>query len=179
MNATVYSDYYFYILERLGITETEIRSYSNLFRTMFEIDFKWDVTIDRDENRAIDGKILREDYENDTNRYIDDIIPCSFLEMIAGLAIRCENDIMWVPDVDNTRQWFWDMLNNTRLEEYDNNNWNRKAVIDIINMVIYRQYDYSGNGGLFPLRDPETDQRRVEIWYQLASWLNENYDLTG
>ena len=86
---------------------------------------------------------------------------------------------MWVPDVDNTRQWFWDMLNNTRLEEYDNNNWNRKAVIDIINMVIYRQYDYSGNGGLFPLRDPETDQRRVEIWYQLASWLNENYDLTG
>ena len=55
MNATVYSDYYFYILERLGITETEIRSYSNLFRTMFEIDFKWDVTIDRDGNRAIDG----------------------------------------------------------------------------------------------------------------------------
>lgn len=179
INATVYSDYYFYILERIGLTETETIAYSNLLRTLFERDFKWDITIDRDSNRAEDGKDLRFEYENDGGEFIDDIIPCSFLEMITALSLRCENEIMWIPDVDNTRQWFWDILCNLRLEKFDNDNWNRNSVDRILDRAIFRQYDYAGNGGLFPLREPKTDQRKVEIWYQMASWLNENYDLSG
>ena len=101
------------------------------------------------------------------------------LEMLVALSLRCENDIMGTQGEDNTRQWFWDMLDNMGLDYYDNSRWNPTAVQRILNNVIFRRYDWNGNGGMFPLKNPPGDQRRVEIWYQMGSWLSENYDLVG
>lgn len=178
MNAAVYSDYYFYLLERVGLTSSEIGAYSCLFHRLFSKEFRW-INDSKDINRAADGEKLRRDFKEDTGGQVDELAPCSILEMLVALSSRCENEIMGVPDVDNTRQWFWDMLNNLGLERYCDSRWNPTAVEKILDRMIFRQYDYSGNGGLFPLRSPASDQRDVEIWYQMASWLNENYDLTG
>lgn len=179
MNAAVYKDYYNYLLERAGLTESEMRAYSNLFGRLFSKEFRW-LDDSKDINRAADGEKLRNDFKEDVGGLTPSAFtPCSVLEMLVALSSRCENEIMGVPDIDNTRQWFWDMLNNLGLENYSNNRWNPTAVERILDRMIFRRYDYSGNGGLFPLRSPASDQRDVEIWYQLASWLNENYDLTG
>ena len=40
---------------------------------------------------------------------------------------------------------------------------------------VERRYKRSGEGGLFPLKNAAKDQRKVEIWYQLSSYLLENY----
>ena len=33
----------------------------------------------------------------------------------------------------------------------------------------------NGTGGLFPLKRPRVNQRRVEVWYQMSEYLMENY----
>ena len=176
MNVTVYSDYYFFLLEKAGLMENEMRAYSFLFRKLFNTEFQW--TIDKDENRAADGEDLRREFEEDVGGMTDDYDPCNMLEMMVALACRCESDIMGVADEDNTRQWFWDMLDNLGLSRYDNARWNPMAVERILNRLIFRRYEKSGKGGMFPLNDPKSDQRNVEIWYQMGSWLNEKYEIS-
>jgi hypothetical protein len=48
---------------------------------------------------------------------------------------------------------------------------------DIQNIFIRlnrREYDSDGgNGGLFPLNEPNEDQRDVEVWYQMMAYLQE------
>jgi hypothetical protein len=34
----------------------------------------------------------------------------------------------------------------------------------------------NGTGGLFPLKMPKVNQRRVEIWYQMSAFIEENFD---
>ena len=66
-------------------------SYRKLLTLLHSIEFRY--SIDRDENRAIDGIDLRY-YYSFTNGY-DDLSeflegPCSVLEMMVALAIKCE-----------------------------------------------------------------------------------------
>jgi hypothetical protein len=51
-----------------------------------------------------------------------------------------------------------------------------KNVNQILTNLVERTYQKNGKGGLFPLKQPAKDQRRVEIWYQMAAYLNENYN---
>lgn len=167
-------DYYYYLIDRVGLDGAEEREYSLLFHELYKTEFKW--FVDLDENRAIDGTDLRRQYCEDTGEVIDELGPCSMLEMFVALSIRCEDDFMRTGDDDNTRVWFWDFIYNLRLDRYSNSNWNPCAVKKILSNVIFRKYRSDGNGGMFPLRNPKTDQREVEIWYQMSSWLRENYE---
>jgi hypothetical protein len=38
-----------------------------------------------------------------------------------------------------------------------------------------RTYSKLGKGGLFPLRSSAYDQRKVELWYQMAAFMTENH----
>lgn len=171
----MYSDYYNWLLDRVGVTISERQTYSFLFRELFKREFKW--TIERDENRAADGEDLRREFEEETGSITDDYDNCNMLEMLVALSVRCENDIMALPDEDNTYQWFWEMLKNLGLDYYNNDRFSPVKVGKILDNVIFRRYDRNGKGGLFPLRNAKTDQRGVEIWYQMGSWLCENFDL--
>lgn len=96
---------------------------------------------------------------------------CSFLEMLIGLARRLafETDR---PSIS----WFWRLMENLDLEQYTDQNYGDEcqAIIDeTLERVIWRIYAPDGRGGLFPLEDPRQDQRDVEIWYQLCSYLAE------
>lgn len=167
-------DYYYYLLDRAGVTDDDAENYSYLFTELYNREFVW--IIEKDENRALDGMNLRDQYTDDTGGFVDPDMYCSMLEMMVALAIRCENDIMGEPDEDRTNEWFWSMLTNLGLHRFDNKNWDRKKVNKLLDRLISRQYDASGNGGLFPLTNPMSDQRDVEIWYQMSSWLNERYE---
>ena len=46
-----------------------------------------------------------------------------------------------------------------------------------VECLLERRYLEDGDGGLFPLKCPRKDQRRVEIWYQMSAWVIENYPI--
>lgn len=133
-------------------------------------------SIPRDKNRAHDGIALRDrfayfnGYEDLTNVLVG---PCTVLEMILALAIRCEETIMDNPEIgDRTAQWFWGMITNLGLGSMYNDRYDKQYVDFVINRFLDREYASDGTGGLFTVRDCRKDLRKVEIWYQLNWYLN-------
>ena len=108
----------------------------------------------------------------------DDILdcldgPCSILEMMVALAIRCEEGIMDDPDIgDRTGQWFWGMVTNLGLGSMSDENFDRKYVDEVIERFLNRKYDPDGRGGLFRVRNCKYDLREVEIFHQLCWYLD-------
>lgn len=143
-------------------------SYDTLLRTMHSTEFAW--LLSGDDNRAADGKDLRTrfiltaecpDYPEWRN------YPASFLEVVIALAIRAEYDT----DIP-LNAWFWRMMENLGLADCnDASGVTSDEIQPFLDDVIWRQYDYSGRGGLFPLKNPPEDQREVELWYQFCEYL--------
>lgn len=132
--------------------------------------------IPKDENRADDGIDLRRrfalfsDYTG-ACRYLTG--PCSILEMMVALAIRCEETIMDEPLYgDRTKQWFWGMIANLGLSAMTDDRFDRRKVDDVLERFLYREYDSDGSGGLFRIKNCDRDLRRIEIWYQLCWYLD-------
>lgn len=133
-----------------------------------------------DQNRAEDGENLRYRfvYYNDYMHACDEILdilagPCSVLEMIIALAIRCEEDDMDDPRMGNrTRQWFWGMIVNLGLGSMTNEIFDRREVDRILDRFMNREYEPDGRGGLFTIKNCDRDVRDVEIWWQLGWYLN-------
>ncbi len=155
-------------------------SYRKLFMLLHSIDF--DFYIKDDVNRAIDGIDLRNRFAAETRlddpydkNYVTDVLddPCSVLEMILALAIRCEETIMDNPEYgDRTGQWFWSMLSNLGLSMMTDDNFNKQEATKHIYDFMERRYSPDGRGGLFYIRDCKYDLRDIEIWTQLCWYLN-------
>jgi hypothetical protein len=110
---------------------------------------------------------------NDISESFLNIGPCSILEMMVALAIRCEEEIMYDPDIgDRTAQWFWCMIANLGLGGITDDVYDRAYVDDILIRLLYREYEPDGRGGLFRIRNCEYDLREVEIWCQMLWYLN-------
>jgi hypothetical protein len=157
--------------------------YGRLFYILFNKEFTW--TVPNDGNRLEDGKILRDIFNNEfatgTRILVDHDFPCSVLEVLISVAKRIE-DIMYEPEEGNrTLVWLWLMITNLGLEFFtdkvyrNNRSGFDRAVEEILRTFIDRTYDRKGKGGLFPLRKPRHDQRKVEIWYQMQEFLDENF----
>lgn len=128
-----------------------------------------------DENRALDGIALRDDFI-DIYPYAENLDdkPCSMLEMMVALANRCETNIMADDSYgDRTGEWFWNMILSLGLTGMNDSRFNKTIVEKIIFCFETRQYDYNGSGGLFTVTNPFRDMRDVEIWYQMSMYLGE------
>lgn len=153
-------------------------SYDLLLRHLQGIPFRWSRTLDAD--RADWGVDMRyrfaqsQGYGNrvDIREYIDG--PCTVLEMMVALAVRCEEDLMDDPDYgDRTSQWFWSMIVSLGLGAMYNHNYDEQYVENVIQRFLDREYEPNGKGGLFTLRRAPFDSRKVDIWYQLCWYLDE------
>lgn len=153
-------------------------SYRKLLMHLHNTDFRY--TIPKDKNRAADGVdmryrfILVRDYEDSYDRvmrYLER--PCSILEMLVALSVRCEESIMDDTTVgDRTGQWFWGMITNLGLGFMTDNRFDRRLVDDVIDTFLDRKYSADGHGGLFTIRNPYRDLRTVEIWIQMCWYLD-------
>lgn len=145
-------------------------SYRSLLAHLHRVEFTF--IIPRDSNRAEDGVDLRYRFARaDADRYLRG--PCSVLEMLLALAIRCEENIMDDPlKGDRTGQWFWMMVNNLGLGGMTDDRYDEDYVDDRVSTFLYREYDPDGRGGLFRIRNCPHDLRGVEIWYQLCWYLD-------
>jgi hypothetical protein len=74
-------------------------------------------------------------------------------------------------------EWAWHLLGNLGFHSCaDPLNASTKQYIDEeLDRLIWRTYKADGSGGgLFPLAFPKMDQRKVEIWYQMSAYIEEN-----
>lgn len=151
-------------------------SYVKLFKLLDKIEFTY--SIPNDANRASDGIDLRYRFclykgDNELNYILDR--PCTVLEMMVALAVRCEETIMDNTGYgDRTGQWFWDMMSNLGIGMMNDEIYDEAVVEDIILTFLNRQYRPDGKGGLFYIRGCEDDLRDIEIWVQLC-WYLDNF----
>ena len=158
---------------------SKTHSYRKLLTYLHNREFTY--LIPKDANRAEDGVSIRWRFANQFNdsgfimRCIDR--PCSVLEMMIALAIRCEEDIM-----DNTEfgnrigQWFWKMVVNLGLGSMTDTRFSEEQVEEIIDRFLNRDFEPDGHGSLFVIRGCNYDLRDVEIWICML-WYLDSIDL--
>lgn len=150
-------------------------SYRKLFMLLHDTEFTFYVRNDFD--RARDGIDLR--YRFASLRKDDNIMvilddPCSVLEMILALAIRIEETIMDDPRYgDRTGQWFWGMLRTLGLDRMTDDRFDKDEANKKIYRFLERQYSPNGIGGLFYIKDCDTDLTQVSIWKQVCWYLDK------
>lgn len=150
------------------------QTYWRMLRRLYNKEFIW--LIPHDDNRAVDGRELRIEFRDQERlRHIDRNwfdLGCSVLEMLVALSRRLSFQDDGPPD-----RWFWCLIENLGLEAYNDNMLpSDKRIDDILGRLIWRTYKRNGVGGLFPLKIAREDQRELEIWYQMHSYLQENGD---
>lgn len=174
------NDYFKWLCSLVGVPKP-YESYWILLKRLHEAEFYW--SVNNDDNRCMDGKDLRDrfvDLFEVPDDYLDTLDgPCSFLEMLIALAIRWEDTLYEINEPDRTSVWFYEMLENCGLIKFTDALYfelrGPEEVRHIIEVILDRRYGRDGKGGLFPLENPREDQRKVEIWYQMMAYLEENY----
>lgn len=159
---------------------TKCRGHSQnrkIITLLHNIEFRYSIPMDA--NREEDGIDLRYRFITEVGipknyqevyAYLDG--PCSVLEMMIALAIRCEESIMDDPDIgDRTSEWFWLMMKNLGLDYMGDRKFDRDIAEEKISIFLDRKYKRNGEGGLFVVNG-RRDLRKVEIWYQMCWYLD-------
>ena len=168
-------DYIHWVMkDKLKLTDKEIKDYKNLCIVSATIEFTWIHPMD--ENRAMDGLELRDDFEYETGEYLDKSsgLPpnCSFFEMLAALCIRCESQLMRNLSLgDRTSKWFFEFLDNLGLDS----DMRTDDIEEILVAFMHGDYKSNGEGGMFPLKRRGINQRGEQLWKQLSAYISENY----
>lgn len=176
-NSTLDERYFVWLYSELAdeTTRDPTETYWLLCERLHTIEFH--SIVRNDENRALDGLELRDEFYEDTGEPYSpdwDSLGCSMFELMIALSRRASFQTGGAPS-----SWFWQMITNLELKKYNDSVFHAAiadAVEHMMNVIVSRQYEPNGRGGFFPLRDPKGDQREVEIWYQLSAYLQENYD---
>jgi hypothetical protein len=172
----VKDDYFNWLYDNVckGRTYENI-SYIKIFTLLHDIEFTF--SIRNDSNRARDGIDLRYRYALfvDDERVLEILDgPCSVLEMMVALAIRCEESIMGDTRYgDRTGQWFWEMMYSLGIGNMIDEKFDEELAAEIIFRFMDRDYEHDGKGGLFYIKGCKDDLRDVEIWSQLCWYLEK------
>ncbi|MFA6661451.1 MAG: hypothetical protein WCS56_00290 [Bacilli bacterium] len=171
------NDVYFGILcDLVGLHEpVKTSGYFELMYQLYRTEFV--ALVPNDGNRGLDGIRLRDKYG-----FPKVNTPCNLFEMFVALAIRCDEDILYSPENgDRHVDWFWMMMTNLGLNKFRDRSfgdaWEYADIEEVCEKFLSRDYGYDGIGGIFPLKNPKKDQRNVEIWYQLSSYLLEHPEI--
>ena len=153
-------------------------SYKKMFKQLHDRDFIW--SIKNDDNRASDGIDLRYRFsmlyfdDNEVKHAVKVLHgPCTVLEMLCGLAIRCEESLM--DDTrygDRTSQWFWNMITSMGIQTERDNDYDHEKVAKAIDNVLFRTYQPNGVGGLFVIPGCKEDLTKVEFWTQMNWYID-------
>lgn len=153
------------------IEKNPSKTYWKVLTQLYTTKFVW--FIPNDDNRAQDGKDLRleflqyEGIQSVPTMWME--LECSMLELMVALARKAS-----FLDGMGPRAWFWLFMENLDLEKHNDNTLvPEKLITAILNNVIWRTYRQNGQGGLFPMRRPNKDQTKEELWYQLNTYLLE------
>ena len=133
---------------------------------------KFFMIVPNDDNRCADGIALRKEFMRTdrtiaaTREWLTE--ECSVLEMLIGIARHLSFEMS-----GEVGEWFWHLIENLGLTRYHDRRWHEGAVNDAVERLVWRNYSFDGTGGLFPLREPYEDQRKVELWFQMEAYMLE------
>lgn len=159
-----------------------VKGYTRLVSSLHEKQFH--PAMELDINRGADGLQLRVEFMNEHGPWgtSSNRGPCTMLEFLVGLAKRMSFLTGGEGNHGQTGYYFWRMIDNLGLSKATDGQWDilngEFFVEDAVWRINERQYGADGQGGIFPLRRPNVDQRTVEIWYQMNAWLIENSDVS-
>ena|ERR1044072_4481040 len=135
------------------------------------LSWEFVMLVPNDDNRCSDGIAIRKEFTRDTDVRPSHIwmnMGCSVLEMLIGISRHLSFEM----DRDEGF-WFWHLIGNLGLTRFNDKRYNDRVVDQILERLVWRQYSYDGRGGIFPLREPYEDQRDVELWFQMESYMLE------
>lgn len=175
---TVKVDYFNWMVDMVCANRyAGTNSFRRLLAYLHTVDFKYRMINDSD--RAQDGVSLRHRFALHHDDIPYDMVmealdgPCSVLEMILALAIRCEESIMNDPQYgDRTGQWFWKMIATMGLGGMPDRLFDEEYAEEIVDRFLERKYEPNGRGGLFYVRNADCDLRRKSIWVQMCLYLD-------
>lgn len=177
------SDAYFYwLIELVGDGFSEI-CYQKLLWKLFSTPFYYE--LDYDKNRAIDGLFLRRKFYQQVAGMPEpkmkngEEYPCSVLEMMIALARQAEDNLTYDPDSgDSTGPWFWVILRNLELNDFDDCSYNEARVDRILTNFMHHNYAPDGtNGSAFPCPGIDRDMRKTDLWWQLGAFFMQNFQI--
>lgn len=183
---TLTEEYYSWLLDIIRMDECEPQA-SDLIYALFSTEFV--CKLERDLNRIGDGLRLRSDYAAScglTEASYDELDisvgPCTVLEMMIGLALRADDEIMYNEEEgDRAYKWFWLMIKSLGMDElcyiWSEDGSDYTLYKDMVERFLYRRYRPDGKGGLFTIRNCDEDLTKVEIWYQMSWFFSKNYDI--
>lgn len=159
------SDYYIWLRDMV-----DRDSYQKLLKQLDTTPFEWILALDK--NRSEGGLQLRVKYSMEYSVDLDDVRtgPCTVLEMLIGVA-----DHMMDQLTCDIYTWFWQLVENVHLEQFDDDNYDPRGVEFILNSWLHRNFGKDGEGSIFPLKCYDGDCRYIDIWSQMNAWINENY----
>lgn len=170
----ILDEYYNWLLNRIENPERPIvRRYTELLNALYCKRYSYRIA--RDSNRAIEGVNLRYEFGDIFGypRYMIDrwiYGQCSVLELMVALSARCENEISGNMDA---HIWFWTMIESLNLEGMDNDHFEPNYVDQALEDFMNGNYKKNGEGSLFALKNTHRDMRKLELWYQMQTFLIE------
>ncbi len=184
------TEYLCYLMNR---AQVEVEGYNGYLRLSEKLQGTEFIPIlEMDENRCGECRELRRDFAEYYLTYYDDEHMSDILdglygengtmmEMLVVLAEKMNFDLADSEYEAGVGHWFRELLENCGLIGYTNETMADqrycKSAADILDTVIFRKYDWDGEGSLFPLRWPKHDQRYTELIVQMNDYIEENYDI--
>ena len=172
------SDYFNWLIDI--IDDGYASEYTNVLEDLFSTEFY--SLVDHDENRAVEGLDLRNRYAELVGEhvyYISAKLPreCTILEMMVALSIKWDTSNAFDFDIGSRYpKWFWIMFENLGLYSYPDWEYDEVEVHEILTNFLARNFEKSGRGSLFVVKNPKIDMRETEIWYQINYYFSENMD---
>lgn len=165
MNSAFDTSYFEWLVQQIKIDQEH---YSEMLHLLHGQEFVW--VIPNDDNRVHDGLDLRTEFADDVggvHRFHQGV---SVLEVIVGLSRRIAFAAGGQPN-----QWAYRLIENLGLHKLGNplSLYDKTVIGDILETLIWRKYKRDGYGGFFPLIDTDEDQTKVEIWYQMNAYIEE------
>lgn len=166
MTKEVDRSYYAWLVSQIALPSND-KTYNELFTRMHHTEFVW--VVDKDDNRVQDGKDLRYLYLGEKKNRLT-LGGATCLEIVISLSKTLAFTAGGRP-----KPWAWRLIKNLHLNRMSDplSEGQARRVDDILYTLIWREYEQNGNGGFFPLKNPQEDQTKVEIWYQLNAYVIE------
>ena len=169
-------NYFEWLCGHINVSQPD-RSYYLLCKELYNKEFTW--VIPNDDNRIADAKALREQYQEEIFPYEDIKHSVNFFEVTIALCYRVQDVMYGGVHHKDISDWFDILIGNLKLDIYTDDTFSNLGtpcyIRRILDNCIMRNYNFNGNGGFFPLKNRRKDQKKVEIWYQMMDYLNENY----
>ena len=178
-----------WLFQQIETDEYNRDNYSGLLNILLDVIYEYDIW--KDENRAFDGILLREKWQDffECDGYKENVFtkPCTVLEMLIAICDRISYATDECVEDNSIAYWFWILMKNSGLIQFNNAKFERckdKKVINvdldirtILQNIMHHNIEPDGFGGFFPLNYPKCNQQKVEIWDQMNSWILENVNI--